>query len=129
MTSATTTETMTAVDRLALFCEWFDLTPPKVRKRLGDIVLTPDFIKWADESGASINWLAEGGTMEEAAAYREKWLEDRKMKDLLANFDSIEFGFLRDAFRDHQEGRVASLEIAMQGWRDAVLAYRAGRAA
>ena len=128
MTSTTTTATMTAVDRLALFCGWFDLTPPKVRKRKGGIYLTDDLIAWMDEHGMSTKWLVDGCTKDEAIAYREMWIEDRKMNDLLAEFDSIELGLLTSALEDHRDGR-APFEIARQGWRDAVLAYRAERAA
>lgn len=56
--------------RIAQWCEWFDLTPPKLMIRKGKIYLNAELHNWADASDISLDWLFMGDVKGLARAYR-----------------------------------------------------------
>ena len=66
--------------RIAQWCEWFNLTPPKLRVRKGQIYLSPELINWADASDISLNWLFMGDVKGLASAYRAQLSIERQSR-------------------------------------------------
>lgn len=73
--------------RIAQFCGWFDVEPPKLRIRKGEVYLTDEFIAWFRATGASIDWIVLGDVRPMAATVRKQHLEDEK---ILAPFRQLD---------------------------------------
>ena len=56
--------------RIAQWCEWFDLTPPKLTVRRGAVYLTDDLHAWLVQAGASFDWILCGDMRIMATTYR-----------------------------------------------------------
>ena len=58
--------------RIAQWCAWYDLTPPKLMIRKGKICLNAELHNWADNADISLDWLFMGEVKVMANAYRAR---------------------------------------------------------
>lgn len=56
--------------RIAQFCDWFEIVPPKLTIRHGKIILTEQLLTWCRDSGASLDWIFAGEVRGMAQGWR-----------------------------------------------------------
>jgi hypothetical protein len=105
--------------RIAEWCAWFKLEPPKLKIRKGEMYLTDSLAGWLGTSGASYDWILCGDAKCMAVVYREKYQHEARLQKAVAALDDVEVGLLLDALR----GPIAAgvpVEEAMAAFREAV---------
>lgn len=123
-----TSDLTTGPGRLAAACDWFNLALPKVRLRRGEFLLTDELLSWAKANGVSLNWICGGGAQEVAEAFRHTWEHEQFWIDLLKRFEPVEQDMLVTAVLAYKRGKM-SLEMALEGWAEAVEARRSAKVA
>ncbi|MFN3824100.1 MAG: hypothetical protein ACK4RN_08990 [Pseudorhodobacter sp.] len=103
--------------RIAEHCEWFDLTPPKLKVRKGSVYLTDELHDWMQESGASFDWMVCGEVKAMAAAYRISVSDQRRMIEATKGYDKTEREMLIVALRAVADNRM-SVDDAMGAFRE-----------
>lgn len=56
--------------RINLYCELFDMQPPKLRTRLDKVYMTDELLEWCREAGASIDWICCGDPISMICRFR-----------------------------------------------------------
>lgn len=117
----------TMEERIAAFCEWFGVEPPRVEYDeeegpAGGPLLNDDLWNWFMASGASFDWIICGDPRPMAGAYRRDVAQEHRLLNVLAKFDDEEQRLLAEALSQHEDG--APIEAALEGWRVAVEAHR-----
>ena len=113
--------------RISAWCAWFDLEEPTLkRNRKREVLLNDGLLIWAAASGCSLDWIFTGEVRGMAVAFRKSALERKRFEDVFGQFDETEQRLLVDALKAHQEGGVP-FEEALEGWTEAVEAYRAAQ--
>ena len=112
--------------RIAQWCEWFALQPPKLKVRKGQIYLTPELTTWADAADISLDWLFMGDVRVMASAYRREREAERQSLALVRSFDAPEQRMLAAALKSVADGLVTN-EDASAAFTAAVQERRAGQ--
>lgn len=103
--------------RITEWCEWFDIAPPKLKTRKGEVYLTDELHAWMMAAGASFDWIFRGDAKAMAAAYR---------RDLFARLDA---GDKAAAQAEEDEGEpdpeLVEFLRRMDEERDVIELYRA----
>lgn len=97
----------TQAERVAAWCNWFghDLPPLAFDDDEPDaLLLTDDLLKWAHESGASLDWVILGDAKNLAHAFHEKHASTRRLADMVVQLDDWEQAGLLDALRKGTDG-------------------------
>ncbi|WP_111734672.1 hypothetical protein [Roseovarius amoyensis] len=120
------TDLNTLEDRIAWFCEHFEVSPPKIEydeDEPGAVLLTDELLKWCRVEGISIDWLFAGGVGSMAAVFRDKYKIDpevREAVDLISQLSEEEQGIILDALKSE-----APFEDALQMAHKQIEALRA----
>lgn len=109
--------------RIAEFCDWFNVEPPRLRVRKGSVYLTRELTDWFTSTGASIDWILLGNMKSMAAAARERNLEDEKILGPFRQLDKEEQAIFLEGMIASQDGR--AMEQALTEVRTRIEAHRA----
>ncbi len=135
-----TKNTMTASDReeamkaeavrarIAQFCDWFEVQPPKLKTRMGKVYLTDELAAWLDDTGASYDWIFLGDAKGMSAAYRNYHIGTRETLKAVQGFDAVEKQALITALRLVVAKQVP-IEEALAAFKVAVEEHRASKVA
>jgi hypothetical protein len=114
--------------RIAEWCAWFDLEPPHLKIRKGEIYLTDSLAGWLGTSGASYDWILCGDAKCMAVVYREKYAMESRVLNALKGFDDVEVAMLTAALERANTNGVSITDVLAE-WQTAVDAHRAARRA
>ncbi|WP_170577997.1 hypothetical protein [Ruegeria arenilitoris] len=115
---------MTCQRRVTAFCRWFDLPDPGLRfDDDGDILIDDVFLRWCEEEGISIDWLACGDPKGMAAVFRDRQQGRNKMEPHLSRLDEKEVGMFAFAIRAYVKNNVP-LDQAMETLEKCIKEYR-----
>ena len=110
--------------RIAQWCKWFDVPPPKVKVRKGEILFTPDLQNWADAADICLNWLFMGDARVMGMAYRARRQAERETSIIASGFDADEKRMLIVALKSVADGLVTN-EDAIAAFTAAIQERRA----
>lgn len=120
------TDLKTAEDRIAWFCEHFQVTPPELEydeEEPDAFLLTDELVKWCSCEGVSLDWLFCGGVAGMAATFRETHRMDpvtHEVMKAISRLSEGEQGIVLEALKSE-----ASMDDALETAREKIEAIRA----
>lgn len=113
-------------ERIAEWCAWFDLAPPKLRVRKDSVYMNDELWQWLRNSGTSFDWVFCGDARSMAHIFRQRELETMKFNELLSGFDATEQDLMLEALKAHRSGKI-TFDEAIAKFQTDIAAYRADR--
>lgn len=110
--------------RIAQWCSWFDMPPPKVRVRKGELLFTPELQNWMDAADMSLDWAFMGNAKVMGMAYRARRQGERDARIIASAFDPDEKRMLIVALKSVGEGLISN-EDAIAAFTTAIQERRA----
>lgn len=118
-----------AAERVAQFCEWFDLEVPKLRRMNGQLIWNDDFHNWMTESGASFDWIVLGDARSMAATARRVYLQEREVMEICRQLDATERSLLLEAIQAAGGKGDDAFQAALNECGDKIRAHRSQKVA